>query len=107
MTKERSFSIILTINIMQQRGMSWRVLRYFKTSVVNVLRLLRPLIYNFLGGIKCLKCLPLKGCITPRKVAETSTQLYGFEECHGESFAVCNQASLKSLAFAASDSSKS
>ena len=43
-TKQRSFSIILTINIMQQRGMSWRVLRSFKTSVVNVLRLLRPLI---------------------------------------------------------------
>ena len=45
---------------------------------------------------------PLEGCITPRKVAETSTQLHGFEECHGESFAVCNRASLKSLAFAAS-----
>ena len=43
----------------------------------------------------------------PRKVAETCTQLHGFEECHGESFAVCNRASLKSLAFAASDSSKS
>ena len=28
-------------------------------------------------------------------------------ECHGESFAVCNRASLKSLAFAAPDSSKS
>ena len=54
-----------------------------------------------------LKCSPLEGFITPRKVAETSTQLYGFEECHGESFAVCNRASLKSLAFAASDSSKS
>ena len=26
---------------------------------------------------------PLEGCITPRKVAETSTQLHGFEECHG------------------------
>ena len=34
-------------------------------------------------------------------------ELHGFEECHGESFAVCNRASLKSLAFAASDSSKS
>ena len=44
---------------MQLRGMSWRVLRCFKTSVVNVLRLLRPLIlrihqskYNFLSGIE-------------------------------------------------------
>ena len=27
---------------------------------------------------------PLEGCITPRKVAETSTQLHGFEECHGD-----------------------
>ena len=54
-----------------------------------------------------LKCSPLEGCITPRKVAKTSTQLHGFEGCHGESFAVCNRASLKSLAFAASDSSKS
>ena len=36
-----------------------------------------------------------------------SAQLHGFEGCHGESFAVCNRASLKSLAFAASDSSKS
>ena len=45
--------------------------------------------------------------ITPHKVAETSTQLHGFEECHGESFAVCNRASLQSLAFAAFDSSKS
>ena len=44
MTKQRRFSIILTINIMQVRGMSWRVLRCFKTSVANVLRLLRPLI---------------------------------------------------------------
>ena len=52
-----------------------------------------------------LKCSPLEGCITPRKVAETST-LHGFEECHCESFAVCNRASLKSLAFAASDLSK-
>ena len=52
-----------------------------------------------------LKCSPLEGCITPRKVAETSTQLHGFKECHGESFAVCNRAFLKSLAFAASDSS--
>ena len=33
--------------------------------------------------------------------------LHDFEECHGESSAVCNRASLKSLAFAASDSSKS
>ena len=62
MTKQRSFSIILTINIMQLRGMSWRVLRCFKTSVVNVLRLLRPLIqrihqskYNFLSGIEWKK----------------------------------------------------
>ena len=97
---------------MQLRGMSWRVLRCFKTSVVNVLRLLRPLIqrshqskYNFLSGKEwgkhghSLKCSPLEGCITPRKVAETSTQLHGFEECHGESFAVCNRASLKSLAW--------
>ena len=43
----------------------------------------------------------------PRKVAEICTQLHGFEECYVESFAVCNRASLKSLAFAASDSSKS
>ena len=57
MTRQRRFSIILTINIMQLRGMSWRALRFFKTSVVNVLRLLRPLIlrshqskYNFLSG---------------------------------------------------------
>ena len=41
------------------------------------------------------------------KFAETSTQLHGFEECYGESFAVSNRASLKILAFAASDSSKS
>ena len=40
-------------------------------------------------------------------LAETSTQLHGIEECHGESFAVCNRVSLKSLAFAASDSLKS
>ena len=38
------------------------------------------------------------------KFAETSTQLHGFEECYGESFAVSNRASLKILAFAASDS---
>ena len=38
MTKQGRFSIILTINVMQLRGMSWRVLRCFKTSVVNVLR---------------------------------------------------------------------
>ena len=44
MTKQRRFSITLTINIMQLRGMSWRILRCFKTSVVNVLRPLRPLI---------------------------------------------------------------
>ena len=43
----------------------------------------------------------------PREVTETCTQLHGFEECHGESFAVCYRASLKSLAFAASDSLKS
>ena len=42
-------------------------------------------------------------CCTPRKVAETSTQLHGFEECYGESFAVSNRASLNVLAFAASD----
>ena len=36
--------LFLTINIMQLGGKSWRVLRCFKTSVVNVLRLLRPLI---------------------------------------------------------------
>ena len=42
--KQRRFSIILTINIMQPRGMSWQVSRCFKTSVVNVLQLLRPLI---------------------------------------------------------------
>ena len=35
------------------------------------------------------------------------SRLHGFEECHGESFAVCNRASLKSLTFAASDSSES
>ena len=44
---------------------------------------------------------------SPRKVAKTSSQLHGFEERHGESCAVCKRASLKSLAFAASDSSKS
>ena len=49
----------------------------------------------------------MEGFITPRKVAETSTYLHGFEECHGESFAVSNRASLKSLALAASGSSKS
>ena len=54
-----------------------------------------------------LKCSPLEGWITPRKVAETSTQLHGFEEYYGESYAVCHRVSLKTLAFAASDSSKS
>ena len=44
MIKQRRFSIVLTINIMQLRGISWRVLRCFRTSVVNVLWLLRPLI---------------------------------------------------------------
>ena len=42
--KQRRFSIVLTINIMQPRGISWRVLRCFRTSVANVLWLLRPLI---------------------------------------------------------------
>ena len=32
MTKQRRFSIILMINIMQLRGMSWRVLRCFKRA---------------------------------------------------------------------------
>ena len=49
----------------------------------------------------------MEGFIAPRKVAETSTQLHSFEKCYGESFAVTNRASLKILAFAASDSSKS
>ena len=49
----------------------------------------------------------MEGFITPRKVAETSTHLHGFEGCHGESFAVSNRASLEFLAFAASVSSKS
>ena len=43
-----------------------------------------------------LKCSPLEGGITVRKVAETSPQLCGFEEYCGESFAVCHRASLKS-----------
>ena len=47
----------------------------------------------------------MEGFITPRKVAETSTHLHGFEGCHGESFAVSNRASLEFLAFAASVSS--
>ena len=42
--KQIRFNIILTIHFMQPRGMSWRVSRCFKTSVVNVLQLLRPLI---------------------------------------------------------------
>ena len=54
-----------------------------------------------------LKCSPTEGFITPRNVAEPSTHLHCFEECHGESFADCNRASLKFLAFAASVSSKS
>ena len=49
----------------------------------------------------------MEGFITPRKVAETSIHLHGFEGCHGESFAVSNRASLEFLAFAASVSSKS
>ena len=49
----------------------------------------------------------MEGGITVRKVAETSPQLCGFEEYYDESLAVCHLASLKSLAFAASDSSKS
>ena len=36
----------------------------------------------------------------------TATQLHDFEECHGNSFAVSNRASLNILALAASDSSK-
>ena len=50
----------------------------------------------------------MEGFIIRGKVAETFTQMHGFEECHCQSaFAVSNQASLKILAFAASDSSKS
>ena len=53
------------------------------------------------------KVFTAEGFITPRKFAETSTQLRGFEECHGKSFSISNRASLKFLAFAASDSPKS
>ena len=69
---------------MQLRGMLWRVLRCYKTSVV--------INQNSLSGAEqngenvdghSLKCSPLEGFITPRKVEETSTQLHGFEECHG------------------------
>ena len=42
-----------------------------------------------------------------KPVAETSTQLHGFEKCHCLSFTVYNRPSLKSLAFPVSDSSKS
>ena len=41
------------------------------------------------------------------KLQKPPLKLCGFEEYYGESFAVCHRASLKSLAFAASDSSKS
>ena len=41
------------------------------------------------------------------KLQKPPLKLCGFEEYYGESFAVCHLASLKSLAFAASDSLKS
>ena len=59
--KQRRLSIILTINIMQPRGMSWQVSPCFKTSVVNVLQLcglwFREVIKqkNFLSGIEWKK----------------------------------------------------
>ena len=87
---ERRFSVVLTKNIMQPRGMSWRAEKNGKNADRH-----------------SLKCSPLEGFIKPRKFAETSTQLRGFEECHGKSFSISNRASLKFLAFAASDSSKS
>ena len=76
---------------------------------VNEILTLPSMIFKVFTKKLChsLKCSPLEGWITPRKVAKTSTQLRGVEGCHGESFALCNRASLKSLAFAASDSSKS
>ena len=47
------------------------------------------------------------GFITRRKVAQSSSRLYGLSNVMVSPFSVSNRASLKILAFAASDSPKS
>ena len=124
MTKQGRFSIILTINIMhicscgeyhcESCDVSRRVsltsrdfCGFWFREVINQ----KSLSWAEKNGKNAdghnLKCSPMEGFITPRKVAETSTHLHGFEGCHGESFAVSNRASLEFLAFASSVSSKS